>query len=340
MKYLRLTGILLIVILALVTILALVMPQKQRVEKTILIKASASRVYQYLANLDNFNKWSVWDLQDSTAKHILTGKDGTVGAVSSWKGDPEISGEGNIRITSLLPNKRIIHNIHFSEPRKGNAESAFIIEEVGAETKLTWEFDLATPRPGNVFNMFSSLSKKMGKDFEEGLKNLRAEIEKTNTGIAPKVYEVKAMNFPATSFVQVRQLIKMDDEFDFFSKHLPILSTETEKINITGGVPHGLFYTWDEANRQADLAAAIPVPKGTKLNNPIIQVVDIAASKAVFVDYFGKYDNLADVHSSIQHYISDNKLKQKFPVIESYINDPGKEADSLKWQTRIIYLVE
>ncbi|HSU28239.1 MAG TPA: SRPBCC family protein [Chitinophagaceae bacterium] len=340
MKYLRLTGILLLVILALVTVLALIMPQRQRVKKTILLKAPASRVYEYLASLENFSKWSVWDRRDSTSKHVLTGQDGTVGVVSSWKGDPEISGEGNISITSLLPNKKIAYSIHFSTPKKGNAESEFFLEEMGAETKLTWEFDLATPRPGNIFNIFSNLDKKMGKDFEEGLMNLRTEIEKTNTGITAKQYDIRAMNFPATSFAQVRQLINMSEELDFFSKHLPILSTETEKANITGGIPHGLFYTWDEANRQTDLGAAIPVPSGTRLNNPIIQVVNIPASKAVFVDYFGNYDKIYEAHNSIQKYLAGNNLKQKSPVIESYIINPGKEADTTKWQTRIIYLVE
>ena len=340
MKYLKLTGILLLVIVALVTILALVLPTKQKVEKVIMIKAPVAVVYQYLASLENFNKWSVWDLRDSSSKHILSGKDGTVGAVSSWKGDPDISGEGNIRIASLLPNKKIVHTIHFIVPKKGMAQSEFILEEKGAETKLTWAFNLDTPRPGNVFNLFSSLAKKMGKDFEEGLVNLREEIEKSNNGNPSKEYEVTAMNFPATSFAQIRQEIKMDDEMDFFARHLPVLSTETEKANISAGVPHGLFYTWDEVNKLADLAAAFPVPRDTKLNNPIIQVINIPASKAVFADYFGKYDRIAEAHNSLQKYLAANNLKQKYPVIESYIIHPGKEADSSKWQTRIIYLVE
>ena len=36
---------------------------------------------------------------------------------------------------------------------------------------------MATPRPWNIFNLFYSLDKQMGKDFEDGLTALKNIIE-------------------------------------------------------------------------------------------------------------------------------------------------------------------
>ena len=177
----------------------------QRVERSIIIKAPAATIYEQLVKLENFNKWAVWNLRDSSAKHTLTGTDGTVGATTSWSGDPEISGEGEIVIASLLAGKKIVHTIHFLQPRKADARSEFKLEEVNEGTKLTWEFDLATPRPWNIFNLFYSMDKKMGKDFEEGLLLMKAALEIKNPSAVIKTYDVMTMNFPATSFALVRQ---------------------------------------------------------------------------------------------------------------------------------------
>ena len=52
----------------------------------------------------------------------------------------------------------------------------------------------------------------------------------------------------------------------------------------------------------------------------------------------GKIDFSPD--ALLNKYLSENKLKMKPPSIELYNKGPMDEADSSKWQTRIIYIVE
>lgn len=340
MKYLKITGIFLLVLAAVTTVTSMALPNKQRVERATTINAPASVVYQQLIKLENFNRWLVWNQQDSTIKNSITGTDGTVGATSSWTGDPEISGEGKMVIVSLQPNKKVVHHIIFIKPKKGEAESAFTLEEIDGTTKLTWEFDFDTPRPWNIFNLLYSMDKKMGKDFEEGLANLKMAIEKSNKAAASGTYDVRTMNFPATSFASVRQQVKWDDTPLFFTQCLLFIRREIEKVKATAGMPNGLFYSWNEKNKQADIAAAIQVPSQTTLTNDSIQVVNIPASKAVYVDYYGAYDKMNDAYNPIKKYLTVNNLKQKIPVIEQYITGPATEADTAKWLTKIIFLVE
>lgn len=340
MKTLKIFSYFLLSVLAVTIILSVLMPAKQKVERSVTINAPVSIIYQQLIKLENFNKYSVWSQRDSSATFTLTGTDGTIGASSSWTGNPNISGEGKIEITSLEENKKVAHHISFIKPRKGKAESFFSLNELNGFTTVTWTFELATPRPWNIFNLFYSLDKKMGKDFEEGLSILKNAMKKINGSVAAKTYKVEQMNFPATTFAAVRQVVKWNDLSSFYMQHYPILFVEAQKANTSPGTTSSLFYSWDEKNQQTDVAAAVPVAPGFKTENNIVQTVNIPASNALYVNYFGAYDKLPDAYASIRKFISDNNLKETFPSIEQYIIDPSSEKDTAKWLTKVVFLIK
>lgn len=320
-------------------LLSLLMPTRQRVERSITINAPAGVVYAQLSKLKNFTDWSVWGRSDSSATYTLTGTDGTVGAASAWKGDPQISGEGEIEISALEPEEKVEYQIRFIRPSKRKARSDFSLKSGNGMTTVTWHFEIATPRPWNIFNLFYSLDKEMGKDFESGLANLKKILE-AEAGIpVGKTYEVYTMNFPATRFAAIRQTIQWSDIPAFFRQHLPILYDEAQKAQLSAGTACGLYFSWDEKNRQTDMAAAVPAGSGAAISNPIISMVDIPATRAVYVNYSGAYDHVRDAYESIRVYLEENKLKQQAPVIEQYISGPFTEKDSSRWLTKIVFLV-
>lgn len=340
MKFARLLFFFLLAVLAITAVLSLLMPTSQKIEHSVTINAPASFIYRQLIKLENFNKYAVWSQRDNTVKYTLTGTDGTLGASSSWSGHPDISGDGKIEIAALEENKKVAHHISFTKPKKGKAESVFTLNETNGITTVTWNFELATPRPWNIFNLFFSLDKKMGKDFEEGLAILKTVIEKTNGTSAIKTYEVNTMNFPATTFAAVRQVVKWADLVSFYMQHYPILFEEIKRANTSPGTSCSLFYSWDEKSQQTDVAAAVPVSAGFQTNNGIVQTVNIPASKAVYVNFYGAYDKLPDAYASIRKYIAEKKLEELSPMIEQYIIDPSKEKDTTKWLTKVVFLVK
>jgi effector-binding domain-containing protein len=340
MKIARLLFFFILAVLTVTALSSLLISTSQTVDRSITINAPASVVYGQLSQLQNFNKFSAWTQSDTGTKYTLAGVDGTVGASSSWKGDPHVSGEGKLEIISLVPDKKIVHHLHFVQPRSGNAESVFIMNEKNGITTLTWSFELATPRPWNIFNLFYSLDKKMGKDFEDGLVQMKKGIESVNGTASSTAYEVQTMDFPATKFAMVRQQVKWSDLLSFFSEHLPIIYQEAKNANTTAGTASGLIFSWDTQIQQGDIAAAVPVGNDAKINNPIVQSYSLPASKAIFVNYHGSYDKLPDAYNSIHRYLSDNKLKEVSPSIEQYIAGPMNEKDTAKWLTKIVYLVK
>lgn len=321
-------------------ILSFALPASQKLEKTVTINAPVSLVYEQLARLENFNTWSVWSQQDSSATYTLNGTDGTVGASSSWKGDPAISGEGKMEITALEPGQKVSHSIHFLKPKKATGNSSFTLSGNKGLTTVTWNFEMTTPRPWNIFNLFYSMDKQMGKDFEKGLIALK-ELTENKTGTATeRTYEVLTMDFPATHFAIIRQQVRWTDIPSFFGQHISLLYEEAAKNNIAAGPATGLYFVWDEKNQQTDMAAAVPVPAGSILQKNIIRQEDVPASKAVYVNYTSGYDKIAEAHNSLDKFLAEKKLTQKTPVIEQYISGPVNEKDTSKWLTKIVYLVE
>ncbi|MEO7923233.1 MAG: GyrI-like domain-containing protein [Chitinophagaceae bacterium] len=339
MKFLKPLAFFLIAVIAATAILSFFLPTSQQLERSVTIKAPTTAIYSQLAKLETFHQFSVWSQQDSTAIYTLTGTDGTVGASTSWTGDPTVSGDGKIEIVSLEPGKKVAQRISFSKPKKGTASSVFTLNEINGLTTVTWNFEMATPRPWNIFNLFYSMDKELGKDFDYSLATLKAAIEKTDASAA-KTYEVMTMDFPATTYALIRQQVKWTDISSFFAQHLRILYAELQKNKLLPGTASGLIYDWDEKNQQANMAAAIPVPKGTVIKNPIVLVTDIPASKAVFVNYYGAYDDEPSAYTAIRKYLAGHHLKQQAPAIEQYIAGPGTENDPDKWVTKIIFLVE
>ncbi len=186
MNYFKLFVAFLVALIITIALLSFFIATSQGVEKSITIKARASVIFEQLVKLENFNKWSVWNREDSSIQYTLTGTDRTVGAATSWKGHPEISGEGKMEITSIEKDRIITHTINFIKPRKNKAKSVLQLNETNpGETTVTWKFSIATPRPWNIFNLFYSMDKQMGKDFEDGLLLLKTLIEKSKTASSP-----------------------------------------------------------------------------------------------------------------------------------------------------------
>jgi len=178
MKGLRLFLFFLLAVILVVAGMTFLLPVQQKIERTVIFNAPANIIFDELKKLENFNRYSVWGQQDSSVTYSIQGTDGTAGASTTWKGDPDVSGEGSISITELIPNRKISQSINFISPRKGRAFSVFNINQKEEElTEVEWLITIPTPRPKNIFNLFFSFDKQLGGDVENGLNAMKTGIE-------------------------------------------------------------------------------------------------------------------------------------------------------------------
>ncbi|MBO9727166.1 MAG: SRPBCC family protein [Chitinophaga sp.] len=325
-------GIMLFILIALIFFA----PTAMHVERTVEINAPAAIVWNDIIRFGKFNEWNNWKQMDSTARFTVTGDDGTIGATDSWKGSK--IGEGKLQHLSMDTYKSVTQKLTFITPFPSESDVYFHLSEAAGKTKVTWGFDTRYKRPQNVMTLF--MKSALEKDFDQGLRNLKsmAEAEVKGPGTPNGIdVTVREMNFPATTYAAVRKTIPMSRITDYYRKNLPTIYQAVAKLQ--PGVPCGIFFSWDKKRQQTDMAAAIPVPEGSKAAGGY-EIIKLPAAQAAYADFYGPYSNIANAHVAIQKFIADKGRQIMPPTIEMYVTDPGKEKDSSKWLTKVIYFMK
>lgn len=164
-------------IVALLIVLSLLAPKNYHVYRTIEVNRPLSEVFQFIKFVKNQDYWSPWDKKDPDMKKTYTGTDGTVGFVSHWEGNKQV-GEGEQEITNILENEKMESQLRFLKPWKSQSDAYIKVEKIDEiNTRVTWGFSGVNKPPANIFMLFFNMDKTVGKDFEEGLNNLKNHLE-------------------------------------------------------------------------------------------------------------------------------------------------------------------
>ncbi|AKA33737.1 SRPBCC family protein [Flagellimonas lutaonensis] len=164
-------------IVLLLILLALVAPKTYDVSRSIVINKPKSEVFEYLRFLKKQDEWSPWNKKDPDMQKEFRGTDGEVGAVSYWNGNKDV-GEGEQEITKIVEGERVESELRFLKPWKSTSDAYMVTEDAGnGSTRVTWGFSGNNKFPMSIMMLFMSMDKMIGKDFEEGLANLKAKLE-------------------------------------------------------------------------------------------------------------------------------------------------------------------
>lgn len=165
-------------LVALVVLLGLLAPKKFNVYRSIDINKPKNDVFNYLLLVKNQEIWSPWAKKDPKMARKYTGADGKIGFVSYWNGNKEV-GEGEQEITNIVAGERIEGELRFFKPFKSTSNCYFKFYDTDSNTtKVTWGFSGKNTFPVNIMMLFINMDKSVGKDFEEGLRALKTELER------------------------------------------------------------------------------------------------------------------------------------------------------------------
>lgn len=177
MKILKRILILLVMFVAVVVGVALTKPDSFRVERKALIKADAAKVYPYLANFKNWGAWSPWEHLDTKMTKKLSGAKSGKGAVYEWTGNNKV-GQGKMEILEAEKNESVKMRLTFIKPFAAVNTTEYTLAEKDDATEVTWIMYGPNSFVGKMMSVFMSMDKMIGKDFEKGLANLKAVVEK------------------------------------------------------------------------------------------------------------------------------------------------------------------
>jgi len=165
-------------LLGLIVVLALAAPKKYDVSRKIVVNSPLGDTYQYLLLIKNQDDWSPWKTRDPNMTQEQSGTDGTVGFINRWEGNKDV-GMGEQELISFTENKSIESELRFLKPWKSVSIGYFLVNEIEPnKTEVVWGFRGENKVPMNIMMLFYNMDKAVGKDFELGLSNLKAQLEK------------------------------------------------------------------------------------------------------------------------------------------------------------------
>jgi len=152
-------------------------PDTFRVERTATINAPPEKVFALINDFNRWPAWSPWEKLDPNMTRTLGGAPAGKGATYAWQGNKDV-GKGRMEILESTPPSQVKIQLDFLEPFEGHNITDFALEPAGAATKVTWVMHGPSPFLTKLMQVFMDMDAMIGKDFEQGLANLRAAAEK------------------------------------------------------------------------------------------------------------------------------------------------------------------
>lgn len=155
---------------------AYLLPRQVSVARSVSIAAPPEKVFPYVNSLQKFTEWSPWAAKDPGMKVTHEGPAEGVGAKMTWASDNADVGTGTQEITESVPGERVVNRLEFGGMAPAGAY--FDLEPEGEGTLVTWtvEMDMGMNPVGRWFGLM--MDGMVGKDFDQGLGNLKALAEK------------------------------------------------------------------------------------------------------------------------------------------------------------------
>jgi hypothetical protein len=168
----------LLVVAALIAVLLIyagTRPDTFRVERSARIQAPPERLHALINDMHAFNTWNPYARKDPAMKGSYTGPASGTGAAYAWESD-EV-GTGSLQIIDSPAPGAVAMRLDFIKPFEAHNTAAFTIQPDAGATRVTWAMHGPVPYVGKVMHLFFDMDKMVGKDFEDGLANLKTLAE-------------------------------------------------------------------------------------------------------------------------------------------------------------------
>ena len=187
--------------LALLLIYAATRPDSFRIERSTRIQAQPDKVFALVNDMHSFNTWNPFEKKDPALKGSYSGAASGKGAAYAWVSDKIGTGSmeiidtaapsqgdvalplsgipsgGGRGISSAWGPSKVTMKLDFVKPFEAHNVAEFTLVPAGDATEVTWAMHGPSPYLAKLMQVFFSMDKMVGKDFEDGLANLKTLAE-------------------------------------------------------------------------------------------------------------------------------------------------------------------
>jgi hypothetical protein len=173
---LKIILIVIVVLIAGVLVYAATRPDTFRVQRAATLNAPPGKIAPLISDFHNWGAWSPWEKLDPAMQRTFSGAPAGKGAVYEWSGNGK-AGAGRMEILDASP-ARVSIKLDFLKPFEAHNLTDFTLEPQAGGTRVNWDLHGPMPYLSKLMCVFVSMDKMVGKDFEQGLANLKAAAEK------------------------------------------------------------------------------------------------------------------------------------------------------------------
>lgn len=172
MKVLKYILFILLGLIAIILVIAAILPKDFHAGSEIVINKPRQEVFKYVKQIKMQGTYDNWSKQDPQIQKEYSGIDGTEGFTYTWKSKKV--GDGKQVITKVEEGKRVDMDLFFNGADQANKSFIQVDSLAPNQSKVQWVIDGKMPYPFNLM----TLCYDMNKDFDEGLKSLKLILEK------------------------------------------------------------------------------------------------------------------------------------------------------------------
>lgn len=148
-----------------------------RAQRSTVIEAPPEKIYPLIEDFHLWKSWSPFEKLDPAMRRTLSGSERGRGAVYEWSGNKK-AGTGRMEITDTAAPNRVTIKLDFLKPFESHNVCDFTLEPRGGGTEVTWAMQGPNSTAAKVMQSFMNMEKLIGKDFDEGLANLKRVVER------------------------------------------------------------------------------------------------------------------------------------------------------------------
>lgn len=164
-----------LILLIVLSAISFLLPSKLEMNRSIVIKADPSTVYEVVADFDRFNNYSPWHAMEPEAKTEISGTKGEADYRYSWDG--EKLGKGSMTRTQSIPNNEIVNDLYFAD-FDAHSTDKWTFENTPEGVKATW-WNISEDTNNPMMRYMNAMMKgSLEEQFDQGLVKLKDYCEK------------------------------------------------------------------------------------------------------------------------------------------------------------------
>jgi len=151
-------------------------PDEFRVQRRLRVAAPPVQLWPLVGELRGFNRWNPYERKNPLTQGQYAGTPSGVGSRYAWQSDKVST--GSLEITGQQAGRAVQMRLVFVKPFEAQNHAEFALQPTpDGATEVIWQMHGPANFMSKLMGTFMDMDKMVGRDFEDGLQNLRQIAE-------------------------------------------------------------------------------------------------------------------------------------------------------------------